>query len=459
MNSSSPPPPDADHTHAHRARWWRVGQNAGANVAAKIATGLCTLALVPLLIGRLGVETFGWLSALLGFAGLAQFADLGVALALQSRLATLAARHDEGALENCFRSGERVLRRLALAWAAIALPLAVLGGPHLLHTPAGVSESSARLAWAAVALAIGAGVSASAGQRLAAATQQSWVNAWWTTLAAVAALGAVWAFCLGPDTVGAAVIIICAGQILPGWATRAQLARQRGWRGGTADADLARELQREGFRLASANLAGGALAAGVPFFFAHYGGYGASALFAALQRLFNLAAQTHALLLTPFAPAYAEALAAGDRAWLRRSWRLSLLSTGAAAAGAVALALLWPWFGTRWLGVEMNQAGAAIVVWGVTLWTAATLALQACSYLLLGLDRLAAFGPAVALGHAATVALAWAGGFALGASGIAVALAVGAWLGPVAVLARGCARAIPALAPKDSTPGNRPTNL
>lgn len=451
--------PDADHAHARQARWWLVGQNAGANIAAKIVTGLCTFALVPLLIGRLGVETFGWLGALLGFAGLAQFADLGLALALQSRLAALAGRKDERALEQCFRSGERVLGRLALAWTAVTLPLAFFLGPRVLHTPAGVPEPAARLAWAMVALAIGAGVASSAGQRLAAATQQSWVNAVWTALAAVAALAGGALFCTGSGSVGVAIAVICGGQILPGWITAAQLTRRRRWGAGSADRAVGRELQQDGFRLASANLAGGALAAGVPFLFAHFGGYGASALFAALQRLFNLATQTHALLLTPFAPAYAEALAAGDQGWLRRSWRLSLLATAGATVALAALAVMWPWFSARWLGVELDLAGARVIVWGVTLWTSATLAMQVCSYFLLGLDRLAKFGPAVALGHAATVALAWAGGFALGAPGIAAALALGAWAGPVVVLARGCAGALEIATAKESTPNGGAPNL
>jgi O-antigen/teichoic acid export membrane protein len=421
-------------------------------VVARIVTGFAALALVPLLIHRLGFAPFGWLSALLGFAGLAQFADLGLTLALQARMSAAAGRGDEREVERLYRTGVQQLRRLGLGWSALVVPLAIFVGPRVLPTPAEISAADAWVTWGVIGLAIGAGVATSAGARLAAATQESWILALWTSLASLGVLGFVWLLPDAATHVEFLAAVICAGQIVPGAVVGVHLARRRRWAGTAPDREVGRELWREGLQFATSHLAGGALTASAPFLVARFGGYEASATFAALQRLGNLATQSHALLLTPFVAAGAEAVAHGDRLWLRRASGVAAAITAAAIAGLALLVFLWPVVGPRWLGTSAGALSADALAWGTAGWAAATLVLQAMSLLLLGIGRLAPLAPAVAVGHTVTLLLAVLAGTFAGGAGVALALALGTFAGPVVVLVRGSAAAWDVHAAKESTP-------
>lgn len=144
----SPPAPSADSLPSGRRRWWRVGQNAGALVAARVVSGLCQLALIPLLLGLLGTRTFGWVMALVALVGLSQFADLGAAMALQQKLSEAWARGDAAGLRRTYASGVRLLLDLGLAWFIFAAPVAWWLGSRLLEGPMG-----AVVFWTALGLA------------------------------------------------------------------------------------------------------------------------------------------------------------------------------------------------------------------------------------------------------------------------------------------------------------------
>ena len=85
-----------------------------------MVSGLCQLALIPLLLRLLGTGTFGWVMALVALVGLSQFGDLGVAMALQQKLSEAWARGDDAGLRRTYASGLRLLLGLGLAWFVLA---------------------------------------------------------------------------------------------------------------------------------------------------------------------------------------------------------------------------------------------------------------------------------------------------------------------------------------------------
>ncbi|MEY2881308.1 MAG: hypothetical protein RLZZ15_3688, partial [Verrucomicrobiota bacterium] len=122
---------------AGRRRWWRVGQNAGAAAVGRVVAGLSQLALAPLLLRDLGAEVFGWAMAVVALIAMGQFADLGVAMALQQELSETWARADAARARRIYASGARLLAGLGAGWLALALPAAWWWGPHFIATPAG----------------------------------------------------------------------------------------------------------------------------------------------------------------------------------------------------------------------------------------------------------------------------------------------------------------------------------
>ena len=444
--------PTADSHHAGRQRWWRVGQNAGAQITARVISGLCQLALVPLILSRLGVDSFGWIMALTTFVGLSQFADLGVAMALQQALSEAWAQGDDASLRSVYASGARLLTFLGLGWLVISVPAAWALGEPVLASPGGGVEN-ARICWVVVAACLAAGVPLSAGTRLAVALQLGWIAASWTALTSVATLVAVWLLARMGAHPGALtyVVLLSTGQLAPGLICGLHLPRRLGWHGRPiADWGEIHRLRRAALPFASQNLAGALLQAATPWAFARFGGYAANAAFAILQRLFGLAQQAHALLLSPIWPAYAEAQIRDDRAWITRMFRYSLFVTLPVVAGVLLVAAVLPWILPPWLGKDTLIPPAGIT-WPVVLWFLTSIVGQPFVLLLLGLGRFQRMAMQVMTVHLLTLAAMIGLGKWLGATGVALALAGGLTLGVLPLYIREAVLALRALPQSAST--------
>lgn len=443
--------PTADSHHAGRQRWWRVGQNAGAQIAARVVSGLCQLALVPLILSRLGVDSFGWTMALTTFVGLSQFTDLGVAMALQQALSEAWAHGDDDTLRRVYASGARLLALLGLGWLVVCVPAAWALGEHVLVSPGGVDNAKA--CWIVVAACLAAGVPLSAGNRLAVALQLGWIAAFWTALTSVATLVAAWLLARAGAHPGALtyVVLLSAGQLAPGLICGLHIPRRLGWRGrSTAEWNEMHRLRRAALPFASQNLAGALLQAATPWAFARFGGYAANAAFAILQRLFGLAQQAHALLLSPIWPAYAEAQIRHDRTWISRMFRYSLFVTFPVVAGVLLAAAMLPWILPLWLGKHALIPPAGIT-WPVVLWFLTAIVGQPLVLLLLGLGRFQRMAVQVMIVHLLTLAAMVGWGKWQGATGVALALAGGLTLGVLPLYVREAVLALRALPQSAST--------
>jgi O-antigen/teichoic acid export membrane protein len=96
---------------------------------------------------------------------------------------------------------------------------------------------------------------------------------------------------------------------------------------------------------------------------------GASAVpaYAVPEKLFSFVALALATVLTPLWPAYGEALARGDVAWVRRTFARSLALSGGMAAGlAMALVLAAPGLLSLWVGRSI--APPLLLLVGLAVW-------------------------------------------------------------------------------------------
>lgn len=449
MNSSAP---IADSSHAGRQRWWRVGQNAGAQIAARVISGLCQLALVPLILSQLGVDSFGWTMALVTLVGLSQFTDLGVAMALQQALSEAWAHGDHDSLRRVYASGLRLLAFLGLGWLVVSVPAAWWFGEGVLASPAG-GAANARICWLVITTCLAAGVPLSAGTRLAVALQLGWIAAFWTAFVSVATLITVWLLIqLGahPGTL-TYIVLLSAGQLAPGMICGMHIPYRLGWRGRLpADRGEIQRLRRAALPFATQSLAGALLQAVTPWAFARFGGYAANAAFAILQRLFGLAQQAHALLLSPLWPAYAEARIRQDRVWISRMFRYSMLITLPVVIGVLLVAALLPWILPRWLGPNATIPPAGLT-WPVVVWILTAIIGQPFVLLLLGLGRFQHMARPVMVAHLVTLVAMVVMGAWLGATGVALALAGGLTVGVLPLYIHESILALRALLQSEST--------
>lgn len=432
-------------------RWHRAGMTATAQIVARVATGSCVLIQTPLLLSQLGTKTFGWLMAVSAFSWLCQYADFGALIALQQQLAVAWAVNDDGALRRIFTGGARLLTRLAAVWLVAGVALGIALGPRLLPAPDGSREWAS---WIAVAASVAVGLRLSAGPRLAAAVQAGWIAAGWNAAGYVLGLVAVIFAVLSDASPAVFVTIIVAVQALPGAFTEIHMRRRLGWTAQVDDRaavdDAAVGIWKEGLHYAFPTLSGAVLMVALPSVFAGFGGYAASAAFSVVQRLFGLVTQANALVLGPLWPAYAEAEATGNRAWVSRSFRLSLGFTVACVAAVAMGAAGMPLITHFWLGRNAPPLGSALV-WLLALSSAATLVTQALSFFLLGLGALPRIALRVGVANVATICATVAGGHFWGATGAAAGLAAGGILLTIPLYVS-CARSVVSER-KDSTQG------
>lgn len=434
-----------------RHRWRRIGENAFAVAAARGVSTLTQLAVIAILLDALGLESLGWILAVMAPVSLAQFADFGVSLAMQQAVSEANARHDYESARRAFESGQTMLAWLAIGWGAVSLPLAWWIGPHVLRAPAGIFAPE--LVWLVATVSACGSLYSSAGARLAAGLQLSWTATLWTAGVNVAMLGTLWLLArLGAAAPPAIALTLGVGLFAPGWLAGRTIAAQLGWSGPTRRASVEmRRLWQNGLPLAWSGITGAAAHAIAPITVAACSGLAPSAAFSILQRLFGTALQGHSLLQSPFWPEYAHAASSGQHEWLKPAIKASLAVAALTCAAVAVTTILLPWILPLWLGTS-----APVVPWPLALWmssaTIAGITTQPFTYLLLGLGTLQRYGGKIALVQGITIALIIMLGWTSGPEGVAVALTCGSALGVLPILILASKASLQGLSPAPAQP-------
>jgi O-antigen/teichoic acid export membrane protein len=376
-----------------RERNRRIVLTSGMGVTQRAAQAVATLVTFPLLIRALGVEGFGVWGAATSLAWIAWMLDLG----LGSALVTLAPK----ALAD--ESGERASDLVAAAllgatgvgliligvgWAGISLAgrsidpaFVIAGGALALNIPLGIG---ARL-W----LALQKGYAAS-GWELA----QTVITVTLLVAGAVSGLGVTGL----TECVYGAMLVANAGCLAHILISHPEL-RPRGWPGWSATRRVVS---------AAGPMLGISVASACAFVFDNtltlvWLGPEASAVMAIAMRLITTASGFVSVIGQALWPAFAEAAAADDRAWMRRTLRDgSLILTGLALAGSLALAVLGGPLLRLWLGRDLGVSGP--VLWAVGAWVTLSALTQAPGFLLMAVSRMR--GQLIVLSLAAAAGLA-----------------------------------------------------
>lgn len=362
-----------------------------ASVGAKAFSVGCTLAQVPLALHYLGAESYGFWVTISSAALVLNFVDFGVGVGMQHAMARAFGNEDSAAMRRVFWTGTCLLAAIGLAVVAVGVPAAfALPWADLLQVRDAALRSEAPAALALSVVMVAAALPFNAVARLAAALQRGWVQAGW--IAAGSALSLV--------LVAAAVVLrwgflgflaaSLAVPVLQGAGLLLQLLRALGWSlvpSGMAPAAEVRAMLRSSLYFALPQF-GQALAQSAPALaISVAAGSSAVTAFNLAARLFSPLQQAQLILLTPVWPAYTEAHARGEAAWISRAFWRTVAATGGLAAGVALLSWQYAWLLRLWIGTRVVLPGARLVALAA-LWTVLQMAAQPMIYFLVGIGRL-----------------------------------------------------------------------
>jgi len=311
----------------------RIRRVLFSGLAAGLAKAMglgATLLTIPVTAPYLGPERFGLFMTLCAVPQLMSFSDFGIGNGLLTELAKATGSDRRERASTLVSSGFYML--LAIGVLAIALAgvlCTCLPWARILHVvnPAAQAETAPALFVFAVATAINMPLGVV--QRVQQGFQEGYRSNLWLSMGNLLGLGLLLAFVnlhLGLPWLVAA---IAGGPVISGlfnWTTEFYWSRR--WlapRFGQFHWSSAREIIGTGLLIFSSQAGAAALLSCPMFLLAHAAGAASVAPFSALQRMYSIFVVASSLLMTPLWPAYSEAFARGDFAWLRSTFRRSLI--------------------------------------------------------------------------------------------------------------------------------------
>lgn len=331
-------------TDRDRDRHVRISVAAGAGLLAKLLVAGTLLIAVPLAADHLNPAELGVWTMLVSAVALVGWSDFGIGNGLLSVLADALGRDDDTLARRAVASAAVGLVAITVAMGLAAmLAVAVVPWEGLFGVGAGEVPSLRRtLAWFAAMVLVS--VPAGIGQRIHLAYQQGWAASTTTAVGSVLSLLGVWLVARSDGSLPLFLVAMLGGTVLAYLGETAWVfARSHpDLRPRRADVDLAtlRRLFRSGAAFFGLVLAGSIAYQTDALVIAHHLGAAAATTYVLTNRLFLLAPTVLSALLVPLWPAYGEAIARGDHAWVRRTVRRSHLGS-AAVGGASAVVLLF----------------------------------------------------------------------------------------------------------------------
>lgn len=346
---------------------------AGANVVARLGTVMVTLLTVPQAYQYLGPTLFGIWMTLSSFVGFLAFADLGIGNGVINAVASARARGDSKGLSAMVSSAYLWLIGFAIV---LGMSAAILAGQisvaqvYRLTDPEHIrAAATASLVFAVLFLVNLPGALI---QKIQWGMQEGYIASCWQIAGAALTIASV------PIAIGLAadlwILVTClfGAQVLCNCANTVwYLIRRRDLRPRLALAtrDGIQNLLRTGLLFLVLQLAVAFAYQSDYLVILRVLGPEAVAEYSVAQRLFQIISVGVGTVLGAFWPAYSDAVARGDSAWVKATFVKSLLlGAGASIILALAAYLLFNDISAFWVGVEYSTASllvAALAIWAV----------------------------------------------------------------------------------------------
>ena len=355
-----------------RERHRRVVLCAGAAAAAKFVSVATALISVPLTLHYLGPERYGMWMTMSSLLAMFAFADLGMGHGILNVVADSSGREDRSAIRAAASSGFFVLTIIAatiLVLFAAAYPF--VSWYEIFNVKSDVARQEAGPALAVAVLCFALAIPLGVVQRVQMGLQTGYAANLWRCLGSILGLigvlaviwlkwGLLWlvvAFLGGPLIASIVNAIAFFGT------TERDLAPQRRH----VSRAMAARIARMGLLFFGLQIAVAVTFTSDNIVIAQILGAEAVTDYAIPEKMFSLIGVIASMALFPLWPAYGEAIARGDRNWVRATLLRSLV----AAIGITAvLSLILIIFGTRlitlWIGPVVEAPFMLLV--GLGLW-------------------------------------------------------------------------------------------
>jgi len=372
-----------------KERHRRVVLSGTASVLAKGVSMVAALISVPLTVGYLGAEQYGLWMTVSSLLAMLAFADLGIGNGLLSSIAEASGRDDRDAACRHVSSAFFVLLAIGVVLlVALTIVYPIVSWPKVFNVRSVEAAREAGPAFAVLLVCFALDVPLGIVHRIQWGYQEGFVNNMWQCAASLLGLvglltaiffkaGLPW---LVLSMAGAPVVAgLLNGVALFGFRRPWLLPRLR-W----ASSRNAFRILHVGLLFFILQVASSIAFASDNFVAAQVLGPEAVTEYAIPMKLFSFAPSLIIMFLGPLWPAYGEAFARGDNAWVRRTFTRSILVTGtltffvSAALVTFARPLLHLWVGSR-------VHPTTLLLLGLGVWTVLTTVGQTWGVFLYGL--------------------------------------------------------------------------
>lgn len=402
------------------------------SIAARVVGVASQLLQVPVVVKSLGAEAFGLWMTFASLAGLVVFADFGLGVGVQNRLAEAFAHDGPRArvrARACFGSAFLFLVLIGVSLGLVChFALAQVDFARLfgLRDPAVVAAAPTAAFVAALSFCLGFPLGLA--QRLAYARQQGWAcnlaqaGGSLVALAAVALAswrgwGLVAIVVAGQGALVLSNLVLLVAQLAPlGWLP---VWRYR------MRATLLRELLGLGACFGAQQVLNTVLFTLPQLVISTQLGASAVTPFNLLQRLFNLFSVVQNAFMLPLWPAYSRAKARGEFEWMRHALRRSFRATVVfSVVPMLGGAIVAPWLLARWVGHPVEGLAWPLIAL-LCAWNALVLLQQPFGFLLAGVSEIRRITVYSLVSAALGVVLMYSFVARLGAAGVALGLILG----------------------------------
>lgn len=349
-------------------------ENVATSMADRVVTGICALAQVPLAVNYLGQEAFGLWMTLSAVVAAMAVADLGLSIGVQNRMADAFGRDQLIELRQVWKTGSLILAGIAALLAILLLPCcwAVDWAALFKISNAQVAASVPHC----LVIMVGAfclGLPLTTAHRLALAVQLGWMANIKSTAQAIVTLALVALAAWQRLDLPAFLLVITLPPAIANLLLLLALRRQLGWHTTAApafSASMGREIAGKNLLFTLPQIGATALGVVPSLLLASLLGAAALTPWNLMQRLLGLPVMFQHMFLAPLWPAYTEANARGDLAWVRATYRRSLwLSLFVAILPTLSFALWGRWALSVWSSQPIDTFDPWLLA-ATSLWTA-----------------------------------------------------------------------------------------
>jgi O-antigen/teichoic acid export membrane protein len=354
-------------------RFDRIVKTAGASAIARAIGILTSLVSIPLTFRYLGAERFGIWIVLISFISVLSFIDFGIGSGLINAVADAYGRDDRHRAQQAVSSAALLMTALAACFcAAGAAASPWLPWTQLLHGASGAAVSEGKAAFLVMFCWFVLNIPLSLVTRVQAGMQRTYTAQIVVALGNIASLLALLAVIASQGTLPELVLASISGVVLATAVNLWLLLRDFPWLMPSVHACHAASLSTM-------------MRVGVLFFvlqccfaiaytsdnlvIAQVLGPAAVAAFAIPQKLFSSVDMVVNMGIAPLWPAYGEAFARGDVAWVRKAfWGSLRLTLAITLPLCSALAFAGPWILRVVAGRALRAPLALMIalgVWGV----------------------------------------------------------------------------------------------